>query len=468
MSWVEKEAVLRVILNKSFNHEEETAPSDIIAVRPEQVQSLSRMALLDFMFILLLLFEVASSRKEIHRVYQPGQDVILPCDSYSSRGPQCSNIEWLYNKDSSGTINVVSNGKVDQSSRRAARMNVNTNCSLVIRQTTAEDFGLYTCRPFDNDHRFDVRVYLSHLNMGSSQKEIHRFYQPGQYVTLPCDSYSSRGPQCSDIGWLYNRDSSGTKNVVSNGKVDRSSRRAARLNVNTNCSLVIRQTTAEDVGLYTCRPFDNDERFDVRVYLSHLNILSLVQTRDDEVTLECSLLRYERLPECRPNALRWVDDTGTELREGVSKLNRGTDCFYRLTVKRQSGNNRRYVCQYVNKENHVAIQAEYTPVFTGRTTSDPDSGTIPRITSGTLTTQEQTFTTPGKPISSTGGTRVNTKTPASTESSECRPLSYIMLTLRVLELICISIITVKVYRLRGSIKPLRKDSSVSVMYQLME
>ncbi|CAJ1077865.1 uncharacterized protein LOC119476890 [Xyrichtys novacula] len=270
----------------------------------------------------------------------------------------------------------------------------------------------------ENEHRMTllglILVLVTLFEVGSSQEQIHRFYQPGQDVILPCGPYSSRGPQCSNIRWLYNRDSSETKNVVSNGKVDRRSQRAAQLSVNTDCSLVIRQTTAGDVGFFTCRPYDNDDRYDVRVYLSHLNISSFGQTRDDEVTLECSLLRYERLPECRPNPLRWVDGTGTELREGVSKLNNGTNCFYRLTVKRQSGNNRRYACQYVNKENHVAIQAEYTPVFTA---------------------------------------------PASTDSSEWCPLSYIMLTLRVLELICISIITVKVYRLKGSIKPLRKDSS---------
>ncbi|CAJ1077861.1 uncharacterized protein LOC109976674 isoform X2 [Xyrichtys novacula] len=358
MSWVEKEAVLRVIFINSFNHEEETATSDIITVRPEQVQSLSRMALLDFMLILLLLFEV-----------------------------------------------------------------------------------------------------------GSSQEQIHRFYKPGQNVILPCGLQSSRGPQCSNIRWLYKRDSSETKNVVSNGKVDQSSQQAARLSVNTNCSLVIRQATSEDVGLYTCRPFDN-ERFDVHVYLSRLNIFLFDQTRD-VVTLECSLLRFEGLRQCRQNALRWVDDTGTELREGVKMLNRGADCFSRLTVKRQSGNNRRYVCQYVNKENRLDIEAEYTPVFTGTLTTqeqnfttpgklisstggtkvntkNPGSGTIPRTTSGTFTTQEQNFTTPAKLISSTGGTKVNTK-----NSSEWRPLSYIMLTLRVLELICISIIIVKVYRLKG-------------------
>ncbi|CAJ1077866.1 uncharacterized protein LOC109976674 isoform X2 [Xyrichtys novacula] len=210
-----------------------------------------------------------------------------------------------------------------------------------------------------------ILVLVTLFEVASSREEIHRVYQPGQDVILPCGPYSSRGPQCSNIGWLYNRDfSSETKNVVSNGKVDPESRRAARLNVNTDCSLVIRQTTAEDFGLYTCRPFDNDHRFDVPVYLSHLNISSLVQMRDDEVTLECSLLRYEGLPECRQNPLRWVDDTGSELSEGVSKLNNRTNLFSRLTVKRQSGNNRRYVCQYVNKENHVAIQAEYTPVFT--------------------------------------------------------------------------------------------------------
>uniref|UniRef100_UPI0037E7A9E5 uncharacterized protein n=1 Tax=Semicossyphus pulcher TaxID=241346 RepID=UPI0037E7A9E5 len=93
--------------------------------------------------------------------------------------------------------------------------------------------------------------------------------------------------------------------------------------------------------------------------------------RGDEVTLECSLLRYTRLPACQQNGLRWVDETGTVLSEGVVKLSRQADCFSRLTVKRQSGNDRTYTCQFANKDNKEEIQAAYTPVFTDPP-SDPD------------------------------------------------------------------------------------------------
>lgn len=57
--------------------------------------------------------------------------------------------------------------------------------------------------------------------------------------------------------------------------------------------------------------------------------------------------------------------------EGVGyKFHRQMNCVSLLTVKHQSGHNRRYTCQLV-KKNNVKIEADYTPVFTSGITSDP-------------------------------------------------------------------------------------------------
>ena len=84
---------------------------------------------------------------------------------------------------------------------------------------------------------------------------------------------------------------------------------------------------------------------------------------DGEVTLECSLSRGSR---CRQDSLRWLDDTGAVLRgEGVGYRVLGqTDCVSGLTVKRQSGDNRRYTCQFVDGDK-VQIGANYPPDVTG-------------------------------------------------------------------------------------------------------
>ncbi|KAL7387820.1 hypothetical protein ABVT39_001980 [Epinephelus coioides] len=90
--------------------------------------------------------------------------------------------------------------------------------------------------------------------------------------------------------------------------------------------------------------------------------------RDSEVTLECSLSRYRSLGPCPQNSVRWVNETGAVLSgEGVGyKFLRQTECVSALTVKRQSDNNRKYTCQFVDN-NKVEIEADYTPDFTGNT-----------------------------------------------------------------------------------------------------
>ncbi|XP_044185759.1 uncharacterized protein LOC122965665 [Thunnus albacares] len=138
--------------------------------------------------------------------------------------------------------------------------------------------------------------------------------------------------------------------------------------VDTNCSLVINNITAEDVGLYTCRL---SSKLDSAVLLSIITISPSPPDADGNVTLECSLLRYSDLG-CRPNSIRWVNETGTVLLgEGVGyEFNRQTNCVSVLTVKRQSGHNRRYTCQVVDERNKVRIEVDYTPVFTEWTNDD--------------------------------------------------------------------------------------------------
>uniref|UniRef100_A0A3Q3EHD1 Ig-like domain-containing protein n=1 Tax=Labrus bergylta TaxID=56723 RepID=A0A3Q3EHD1_9LABR len=201
-----------------------------------------------------------------------------------------------------------------------------------------------------------------------NREHLYRFYHPDQDVTLPC-GIKNQPPQCSRMSWLYNRDSSHTLIEASRGKIEKTSLRADRLSLDSNCSLVIKHITAEDVGFYTCR-LEQQFEFDVNVFLSLLTVSQLPadsdQTRNSEVTLECSLLRYIDGRPCQPNGLHWLDETGTEVTEGVQKLSRGTDCVSHLKVKNQSGDNRKFTCQFVQR-NKVEIQADYPPDLIGRT-----------------------------------------------------------------------------------------------------
>lgn len=248
---------------------------------------------------------------------------------------------------------------------------------------------------------------------GISGTIIFHYYRPGHDATLPCATISSTETTCSSVTWLYNKNVSQTSTEVENGNVMKSSARAARLSVDTGCSLVINKVTAEDVGFYTCQQGRSTSQ-DVDLFLSVLSISpsppDADPKRDGEVTLQCSLSRYSDLGPCPQNSVRWVDETGAVLSgEDVGyKFLRQTECVSALTVKRQSGNNRKYTCQFVDN-NKVEIEADYTPDFT--------------------------------------------------ESTGWSPLSYVMLALRIAGLILMIVITIHVIRIKWNKKPLDDDDS---------
>ncbi|XP_031722046.1 uncharacterized protein LOC116393656 [Anarrhichthys ocellatus] len=196
------------------------------------------------------------------------------------------------------------------------------------------------------------------------------YKRPREDAVLPCAIASSSGPTCPIVSWFYNREPSQGPSRVEIGDV---SVPAARLSVDTTCSLVIKSVTAEDAGLYICR---QKGRVSENVYL---NVLAISPSppdadpkRDGKVTLECTLWRHSSLRPCRLDGLNWLDETRTLLRRrGPGYHFRGQrKCVSTLTVNRQSDHNRRYTCQFVD-DRHVVIEAEYTPDFTGGTTSDP-------------------------------------------------------------------------------------------------
>ncbi|KAF1376963.1 hypothetical protein PFLUV_G00216960 [Perca fluviatilis] len=210
-----------------------------------------------------------------------------------------------------------------------------------------------------------ILILVLHFQ-GISGREPFLYKRPGEEAVLSCTTESSSPPTCSMVTWLYNRDQDQTLTEVWNGEVIEISARAARLSVNTDCSLVINNITAEDAGQYGCRQ-GGDTNTDVYTFLSVLTISpsppDTDPKRDGQVTLECSLLRIRDQP-CLENSIRWVDETGAELLgegDGYRVLQQ-TDCVSRLTVKRQSGHNRKYTCQFV-EENNVKIEADYPPDF---------------------------------------------------------------------------------------------------------
>ncbi|XP_037837383.1 uncharacterized protein LOC108251247 isoform X2 [Kryptolebias marmoratus] len=198
---------------------------------------------------------------------------------------------------------------------------------------------------------------------GISAGFISPYHRVGDVVIFHCYSKIYSEP-CSTINWLYDQHLTvGGQTVVQDGKVDQSSPRAARLSLSRNCSLIINNITAEDAGRYICQ-FRDKYSTDGLLNVLSISPSDVGPTEDGDVTLHCSLRRYES--SCPENSLLWVDETGTQLTaEGDGYKVRGqTNCVSSLTVKHQNGRNRRFSCQFV-EENEVKIEAHYPPVSAG-------------------------------------------------------------------------------------------------------
>ncbi|KAM8725446.1 uncharacterized protein AB9X84_002242 isoform 2-T2 [Acanthopagrus schlegelii] len=220
-------------------------------------------------------------------------------------------------------------------------------------------------------------IFISVLQFEGVSGEVkYRYSRAAHYAILSCGRESSSDPTCSHVEWFFDRDRTQSITEVSGGKVKLDSVRAVRLTLDTSCSLIIKNITAEDAGRYTCRQGEYGHHTDISTYLSVLTISpsppDADPKRDAEVTLECSLFRHIDLHHCPQISIRWMDETRTVLLgEGEGyKFHGQKNCVSSLTVKRQSGHNRRYTCQVVDEKNNVEIEADYTPVFTGDHQSD--------------------------------------------------------------------------------------------------
>ncbi|XP_024147388.1 uncharacterized protein LOC112158326 isoform X2 [Oryzias melastigma] len=186
-------------------------------------------------------------------------------------------------------------------------------------------------------------------------REEYLYGRDGDNVILPCTSLRH---WYYKLEWLFNRDAN-SELYVAEGEVDQRAAAASRLSVSRDGSLLIRNITAEDAGLYVCR-LGSIQYSDV--YLNILSISPSLPQEDDSVTLECSLNRHSHLISCEQNSIIWADETGNVLLgENVEYEYRGRKkCVSVLTVKRHSGNI--FTCKFV-EDNRVKIDAVYTPAF---------------------------------------------------------------------------------------------------------
>ncbi|XP_054475019.1 uncharacterized protein LOC129107542 [Anoplopoma fimbria] len=125
----------------------------------------------------------------------------------------------------------------------------------------------------------------------------------GDEVTLPCNNVLEDHKNCDTTTWNFGHSRSRAVALVKDGKIGETAKaKSDRLSVSENCSLVIKNVTDEDVGLYVCRQFRSgpQEGPDAVVLLS---VVTMTEHKDtDEVTLNCSVSSNEG---CR-HTVKWL------------------------------------------------------------------------------------------------------------------------------------------------------------------
>ncbi|XP_048032578.1 diverse immunoglobulin domain-containing protein 2.1 isoform X3 [Megalobrama amblycephala] len=119
-----------------------------------------------------------------------GENINLPCNNDHT---YCTSTSWGYRKESSEAVVLFEKGIKKNDIKRRERLSLGSDCSLNIYKVTTEDYGVYTCRQYENtDTDISVYLHILHVSPSSTQTEI----RPGRSFTLSCQLYIHYGYPC--------------------------------------------------------------------------------------------------------------------------------------------------------------------------------------------------------------------------------------------------------------------------------
>ncbi|XP_062292877.1 uncharacterized protein LOC133997321 [Scomber scombrus] len=265
----------------------------------------------------------------------------------------------------------------------------------------------------------------------------------GDSVTLPCKNAIKGQDRCGSTTWIYSRlESSPAVELINLGNITNDAKtKSDRLSLTvTDCSLVIKNVTVEDAGQYTCRQYDrsgkNKQGQDTQVFLSVININGH-QDADDTVTLTCSVLKYD-----------YCQDTVEWLYEGITDKLVETKgfCKAEVTFKTSKVDKKLFKCK-VTESNGETRLCNFTP----RTACEKQG----------KSTEIETTTRVDNNNKNTSANNDDDDAVKLPVHADCSALIYIMLVMRVAELVLITVVTVLLFRARAGNQRPPDDHTVS-------
>ncbi|XP_076011088.1 uncharacterized protein LOC143004099 isoform X3 [Genypterus blacodes] len=268
------------------------------------------------------------------------------------------------------------------------------------------------------------------LTAAAQQHSVSSFIvRKGDAVTLPCKNVISGQVKCGWTTWTFNHfNNRGTVEVIMLGES-----RSDRVRVTADCSLTIKRVTEEDVGRYYCQQYKPGNKVGNDSAVYHLSLGHTTEHADDDrVTLTCSLLTYRQL------TLKWLYD-GTHLDRNTRDIQISSPSSPCSALSHCSitanfmTSNEKYKEQLKCKvtDSTAAVQVfSFTHQSSGRK-ADETKTSAPPITTTTSATSPDS----------------NTETNIL---SKCSTLTYIMLVVRVAEIILVTVLTALLIRATGN------------------
>ncbi|XP_044025087.1 uncharacterized protein LOC122863063 isoform X3 [Siniperca chuatsi] len=247
----------------------------------------------------------------------------------------------------------------------------------------------------------------------------------GDEVTLPCENVTDSQQKCDGTTWLFvGSGNTATVTLFEHGQIgERAKAQSDRLSVTASCSLVIKKVTVEDVGRYSCRQLRSGRQQapDSQV---HLSVVTMTEHKDpDKVKLYCSVSTHERCG----HTVKWLyagKDVAKDNKDLVTSqsLCRASVSFLTSHYSHTSRSNF-ITCEVTDGNKEQLFPFRLRP-----------SGEKPGEDTTTATTESTTTT-------------------ENSRKADCSALNYIMLVMRVAELLLITAITVLLIRARGNQRP---------------
>ncbi|XP_022625895.1 uncharacterized protein LOC111240204, partial [Seriola dumerili] len=150
------------------------------------------------------------------------------------------------------------------------------------------------------------------------------FVRDGDEAALPCKNARHDQDKCGSTYWTFSHSIESSVDLVVQGQIGKDAQtKSDRLSLTENCSLVLKNVSREDFGLYVCRQFESG-RQQAPDALVLLSVVTITEQKDgDEVTLTCFVSTYG---DCRQSvSVKWqfigtdVDKYNKDLRTSQNR-----------------------------------------------------------------------------------------------------------------------------------------------------